>query len=93
MQTAVETTGAPVRIELVPDRAELRGDGRDAMSITLRALYAQGRAVPLAAAEIPFSVQGAGQSPGHGNGDPTPYQDEKGPTRKLFNGLAHFAVQ
>lgn len=92
-QTAVETTGAPVRIELVPDRAELRGDGRDAMPITVRALDAQGRAVPLADAEIRFSVQGAGQSLGHGNGDPTSHEDEKGPTRKLFHGLAQLIVQ
>ncbi len=91
--TSVETTGAAVRIELVPDRGELRGDGRDAMPITVRALDAQGRPVPLADAEIRFAVHGAGRSLGHGNGDPTSHEDEQGPTRRLFNGLAQLIVQ
>jgi len=92
-RTAVETTGPAVRIELVPDRDALRGDGRDAMPVTVRAVDAQGRAVPLSDAEVRFAVTGTGQSIGHGNGDPTSHEDEKGPTRRLFNGLAQLIVQ
>ena len=91
--TAVETTGPAVRIELVPDRDALRGDGRDAMPVTVRVVDAQGRAVPLADDEVRFAVTGAGQSIGHGNGDPTSHEDEQGPTRRLFNGLAQLIVQ
>jgi beta-galactosidase len=89
----VETTGPAVALELVPDRAALDGDGRDAMPITVRALDAEGRAVPLAQDEVRFAIAGAGRSIGHGNGDPNSHEDEKGSTRKLFNGLAQLLVQ
>jgi beta-galactosidase len=93
VRTSVETTGAAVALELVPDRAQLAGDGRDAMPITVRALDAQGRAVPLADAQVTFEVTGGGRSIGHGNGDPNSHEDEKGATRRLFNGLAQLIVQ
>ncbi|WP_229260315.1 beta-galactosidase GalA [Duganella alba] len=93
VRTSVETTGAPVSLELVPDRAQLAGDGRDAMPITVRALDAQGRAVPLADNEVTFAVTGGGRSIGHGNGDPNSHENEKGATRRLFNGLAQLIVQ
>ena len=91
--TQVETTGAAARVALEPDRAGLSGDGRDAMPITVRAVDAAGRAVPTTNAEITFKVVGAGKSIGHGNGDPNSHEDEKGPTRKLYNGLAQLIVQ
>ncbi|WP_229258516.1 beta-galactosidase GalA [Duganella rivi] len=93
VRTSVETTGAPVKLELIPDRAKLAGDGHDAMPITVRALDAQGRAVPLADNEVTFAVSGGGRSIGHGNGDPNSHEDEKGATRRLFNGLAQLIVQ
>jgi beta-galactosidase len=93
VRTSVETTGAPLKLELVPDRAQLAGDGHDAMPITVRALDAQGRAVPLADNEVTFAISGGGRSIGHGNGDPNSHEDEKGATRRLFNGLAQLIVQ
>ena len=92
-RASVETTGPAVALELVPDHGALAGDGRDAMPITVRAIDAQGRPVPTDSADVTFDVQGAGQSIGHGNGDPTSHEDEKGRTRKLFNGLAQLIVQ
>lgn len=92
-RASVETTGPAVALELVPDRAALAGDGRDAMPITVRAVDAQGRPVPTTNDEVSFEVSGAGRSIGHGNGDPNSHEDEKGKTRKLFNGLAQLIVQ
>jgi beta-galactosidase len=89
----VETTGKAVALELIPDRKFLAGDGRDAMPITVRALDAKGRAVPIANSEATFDISGAGKSIGHGNGNPNSHEDEKGKTRKLFNGLAQLIVQ
>ncbi|MFZ6721976.1 beta-galactosidase GalA [Undibacterium sp. Ji49W] len=93
IRTSVETTGKAVRLELLPDRASLAGDGRDAMPVTVRALDAQGRAVPIDNSEVSFDISGAGQSIGHGNGDPNSHEDEKGKTRRLFNGLAQLILQ
>jgi len=92
-RSVVETTGPAVALELLPDRPGLQGDGRDAMPVTVRALDAQGRAVPVSDAKLSFQVSGAGRSIGHGNGDPTSHEDEKGPTRALFMGLAQLIVQ
>lgn len=92
VRTSVESTGKAVALELLPDRALLAGDGHDAMPITVRALDAQGRAVPVDNSQVSFEVSGAGQSIGHGNGDPNSHEDEKGRTRKLFNGLAQLIV-
>ncbi|GGY63263.1 beta-galactosidase [Cellvibrio zantedeschiae] len=92
-RASVETTGKAVALELIPDRKSLAGDGRDAMPITVRALDAKGRAVPIDNSEVTFEISGAGKSIGHGNGDPNSHEDEKGKTRKLFNGLAQLIVQ
>lgn len=92
-RSRVETTGPAVALQLLPDRTQLRGDGRDAMPITVRALDAQGRASPLADSLLTFSISGPGRSIGHGNGDPNSHEDEKGPTRRLFNGLAQLILQ
>lgn len=92
-RASVETTGKAVALEMIPDRKSLLGDGRDAMPITIRALDAKGRAVPIDNSEVTFEISGAGKSIGHGNGDPNSHEDEKGKTRKLFNGLAQLIVQ
>jgi beta-galactosidase len=92
-RASVETTGKAVALELIPDRKSLVGDGHDAMPITVRALDAKGRAVPIDNSEVTFDISGAGKSIGHGNGNPNSHEDEKGKTRKLFNGLAQLIVQ
>jgi beta-galactosidase len=92
-RAVVETTGKAYALELIPDRHSIAGDGRDAMPITVRAIDTLGRAVPIDNSKVTFNISGAGKSIGHGNGDPTSHEDEKGKTRKLFNGLAQLIVQ
>lgn len=89
----VETTGKAVAVQLVPDREALLGDGFDAMPITVQAIDAEGRVVPTDNSHITFEITGAGRSIGHGNGNPNSHEDEKGKSRKLFNGLAQLIVQ
>ncbi len=90
---AVETSGAPARLVLTPDRAALAGDGRDAMPVTVSAVDAQGRPVPTANLLVRFELAGAGQIIGVGNGDPNSHESEKAPERSLFNGLAQVILQ
>jgi len=92
-RTSVETTGDPVAIKLVPDRKDLAGDGADAQPVTVSAIDAKGREVPTANLPVTFAISGPGSIIGHGNGDPTSHEPEKGPTRNLFNGLAQVIVQ
>jgi beta-galactosidase len=90
---AVETTGAPVRLVLTPDRSALAGDGLDAVPVTVSAVDAQGRPVPDTNLPVHFELQGAGSIIGLGNGDPNSHEAEKGSERSLFNGLAQVILQ
>ena len=102
----VETTGDPVALQLIPDRSSLAGDGRDAEPITVQAVDAQGRAVPVAQNLIRFELVGPGSIIGVGNGNPLCHEPEKwvpelndgagdagGWQRSLYNGLAQVIIQ
>ncbi len=93
IRTSVETTDEPLKLQLLPDRPSLGGDGQDAMPITVQALDKRGRAVPTAHNPITFSIRGGGEIIGLGNGDPNSHEPEKGDKRSLFNGLAQLIVQ
>lgn len=92
-RVAVETTGEPVALELVAERGALAGDGCDTQPVTVRALDAQGRAVPTANLPVQFAIDGPAAIIGLGNGDPNSHEPEKGLARRLFNGLAQLLVQ
>jgi beta-galactosidase len=94
--TVIETAGPPVRLGLVPDRANLAADGRDAQPVTVLAYDARGRIVPTAQAPVRFGVSG-GRIIGLGNGDPNSHEPDLpqagGAQRRLYNGLAQVIVQ
>ena len=87
-----ETAGPAVALRLTPDRINMDGDGRDAQPVTVEAVDAQGRNVPLAQHLVTFEITG-GTIIGLGNGNPNCLEAEKGYTRSLFNGLAQVIVQ
>lgn len=90
--THVQTTGAPVRLRLTPDRGRMTGDGVDCQPITIEALDARGRPVPTASNPVTLAIEG-GRIIGVGNGDPTSIAASKGSQVRLFNGLAQVIVQ
>ena len=75
-ETKVETTGDAARIQLTPDRKTIHADGQDVSVFTVSAMDAQGRVVPVAQNKINFSVAGAGQIIGVGNGDPSCHEPD-----------------
>lgn len=87
-----ETTGAGARFRLSADRQKLRGDARDISVLTLEALDAAGRAVPVADNAFALDVKGPGVVIGLGNGDPNDHGLGTGSGR-LFNGLAQILVR
>ncbi len=88
-----ETTGAPARIVLAPDRPAIDADGEDVSVVEVRVVDAQGRTVPVANDEIEFTLSGNGRLIGLGNGDPSDHGADKGTVRRVFNGLAVAIVQ
>ncbi len=77
MKEAVETTGDPVAIALVPDRSTIKADGGDVSVVTVEVKDKQGRPVPTAGNEIEFSLEGPGKIIGVGNGDPVCHEPDK----------------
>ncbi len=75
-ETKVETTGTAAQIQLTPDRKIINADGQDVSVFTVSAMDAQGRVVPVAQSKINFSVEGAGNIIGVGNGDPSCHEPD-----------------
>jgi beta-galactosidase len=55
--TRIETTGAPARLAMTADRAQIRADGLDLSFITVRVADRDGRTAPRANQKIRFSVR------------------------------------
>jgi beta-galactosidase len=75
-ETKVETTGNATQLQLTPDRKTINADGEDVAVLTVAALDAQGRVVPVAQNKIDFSLDGAGKILGVGNGDPSCHEPD-----------------
>ncbi len=98
IRTKVETTGAPEKIRLLPDRSTIDADGEDVSVVTVLAVDADGREVPDAGQRIDFAIDGPGKIIGVGNGDPSSHEpdvrrDTSEWSRRLFNGRAQVIVQ
>jgi beta-galactosidase len=88
-----ETTGAPAKIVLVPDRARITGDGEDLSVVVAQIVDANGRVVPIADNEVTFAVTGPARVIGVGNGDPSSHEPDRATKRRAFGGLCMALVQ
>ncbi len=88
-----ETTGAPAKLMLRPDRQKISADGEDLSIVAVEVHDAQGRIMPVASNEVTFEISGAGKLIGVGNGDPSCHESDKGNRRSAFNGLCMAIVQ
>jgi beta-galactosidase len=88
-----ETTGAPAKLVLRPDRQKISADGEDLSVVTVEVHDAQGRIMPVASNEVTFQISGSGKLIGVGNGDPSCHESDKGNKRSAFNGLCMAFVQ
>ncbi|MGD0225918.1 MAG: beta-galactosidase GalA [Terriglobia bacterium] len=88
-----ETTGAPARVMLQPDRAKIHGDGEDVSVVAVSVVDEQGRVVPVADNLVTFGVTGNGKLIGVGNGDPSSHEPDKAHQRHAFNGLCVAIIQ
>jgi beta-galactosidase len=93
LTTKRETTGAPAKLVLRPDRQKIAGNGEDVSVIAVEVVDAQGRVMPIASNEVTFKVDGPGRLIGVGNGDPSCHESDKGNQRSAFNGLCMTIVQ
>ncbi|HUB26708.1 MAG TPA: beta-galactosidase GalA [Tepidisphaeraceae bacterium] len=91
--TKIETTGAPAKIVLTPDRTTIDADGQDVSVVTVAIADDQGRIVPTANNLVKFAIDGGGKIIGVGNGNPSSHEPDKAEQRMAFNGLCMAIVQ
>ena len=89
----IKTAGVPVSIQLTPDRATIKADGKDLSYVTVELLDKDGNVCPLANQLVKFSVEGDGAIVGTDNGDQNEHTSLKKPERKLFYGKCVAIVQ
>jgi beta-galactosidase len=87
------TAGAPARVELVADRAQLAADGRDVAHVEVRLVDANGMLVPNADVLCTAKVTGVGRLLGLDNGDQRDMTGLKSPARRTRQGRALALVQ
>jgi beta-galactosidase len=88
-----ETTGAPARVLLRPDRTRIAADGEDVSVLVAEIVDREGRVVPVASNMVRFALKGNGHILGVGNGDPSSHEPDKANARSAFNGLCVAIVQ
>lgn len=83
----MKTVGRPARLEVTPDRSEIRGNGRDLAFVTVAIADSNGWTAPRANDRIHFEIGGPGEIVATDNGDPTSLEPFQAHDRDAFNGL------
>ncbi|MEO5714478.1 MAG: beta-galactosidase GalB [Luteolibacter sp.] len=92
-ESSTKTSGAPARLEAIPDRSEIRADGSDLSFVTVRVTDNDGLTCPRAKKLIKFQVKGPGEIVATDNGNPTSLEPFPAHERKAFNGLCLVIVR
>ncbi|HKO20569.1 MAG TPA: beta-galactosidase GalB, partial [Acidobacteriaceae bacterium] len=82
------TAGRPAKIELVPDRSQIKDDGDDLSFVMVKVEDKDGNLCPLANNLVHFKLLGPGMIAAVGNGDAATFEPFQADYRKAFNGLA-----
>lgn len=83
----MRTAGKPHHIELIPDRSQIKADGKDLSFVTVRVVDKDGILCPLAENKIHFKVKGAGSYRAGANGNPASLESFQLPEMKVFSGM------
>jgi beta-galactosidase len=93
LRSVTRTAGAPFRIALAPDRAQIKADGEDLSFVTVRIEDAEGRLVPGADNLVRFALEGPATIAAVDNGNAASVESFQAPERKAFSGLALLVVR
>jgi beta-galactosidase len=89
----IRTAGAPARIKLLPDRAQIKTDGQDLSFVTVRVEDKDGNLCPVADNLVHFKVNGSGRIAAVDNGNAATVEPFQADQRKAFSGLALLIVR
>lgn len=85
-ETTIRTAGSPVKINLIPDRNEIKGDGEDMAFVHIYITDDKGTICPNANNTVHFKIEGPAEIVAVDNGDPTSTQPFHLPYRNVFHG-------
>jgi beta-galactosidase len=89
----MKTAGPAARLELVPDRKQIKDDGRDLSFVTVRVTDTSGIMAPRADNHVQFTIDGPGEIVATDNGDPTSFVPFPSHERDAFSGLVLVIVR
>ncbi|MDR2414475.1 MAG: DUF4982 domain-containing protein [Odoribacteraceae bacterium] len=92
-ERVTRTAGAPRRVELIPAREVIAGDGEDLLHVTVRVVDKEGNLCPLDNRLASFRVTGGGRFRASANGDPTCLDPFHEPYMHFFNGQLTLIIQ
>ena len=84
----LETAGKPVRLKVVAENADWKGDGMDLQYLRVYAIDSKGRVVPTAEGTVSFEVKGAARLIAVDNGDHSSNDLFDGKQKDLYEGFA-----
>jgi len=87
-EVILRTAGAPVKIELKPDRNRIKNSRNDLSYVSIELLDENGLIVPDADCKVHLSVSGEGEIAAAGNASPTDMDSFRSLTPKTFHGKA-----
>ena len=82
----LSTTGEAKRIRLTADRATIHASRNDLCYVAVEVIDDKGQVVPNAELDVKFSISGAGEIAGVGNGNPTDMASFQQPVAKTMHG-------
>ena len=83
---ALKTSGAPSRIQLLPDVTQIAADGRDVCLVEFRVVDSQGVRAPDADNQLTFTLEGPAEILGIGNGNLNSVEGFKDRTHQVYQG-------
>ncbi len=83
----IKTAGLPAKIEIIPDRKEIKADGYDLCYVTIKMLDKDGNFCPAANNRIKLEIKGAGIIAATGNGNPVNHAFFNAKEIDAFNGM------
>lgn len=86
-ETVVRTAGAPARMLVTANAAEICADRQDAFKVCVQIMDENGTPVPHAACPVTIHVEGAGALQGTDNGSPYVGSGYRCGTKETFNGM------
>ncbi|KAB7767218.1 beta-galactosidase GalA [Xanthomonas maliensis] len=88
-----QTTGTAAAVRLSCDRNTLHADAEDVAVVKVEIVDTHGHVVPNADNQVQFVLRGPARLIGLGNGDPASHENDKGDSRRAFNGLCMALLQ